>query len=186
MQELAECEYYMSLGHSTLHHWTPNPQARGVNYDGKTYNDIHARVPRPELMADMWSVRPWQHELSDAVTSPHMLVPSFPASFKQPVASSLRTLAPGETAIWTIPEWTGPEQESFDSQGRQIPFTGNQMSVAKIINERGQFLAQRWEQVVGDTRLSGITAGIQSGNGTDLWPFPVHCQSPWAPDIISR
>ena len=162
VQELAECEYYMSLGHSTLHHWTPNPQARGVNYDGKTYNDILARVPRPELMADMWSVRPWQHELSDAVTSPHMLVSSFPASFKQPVASSLRTLAPGETAIWTIPDWTGPEQESFDSQGRQIPFTGNQMLVAKNINEildsfaGERHLAPRSVWVVLETRQSPL------------------------------
>ena len=76
VQELAECEYYMSLRHSTFHHWTPNPQARGINYDEKVYNDVFARVPPSELMADMWSLQPWQHELSDAVTSPHMLVPS--------------------------------------------------------------------------------------------------------------
>ena len=110
----------------------------------------------------MWSVRPWQHELLDAITSPHMLVSSFPASFKQPVASSPRTLAPGETAIWTIREWTGPEQESFDSHGRQILFTGNQMSVAKNVNEvldsfaGEKHLAPRSVWVVLETRQSPL------------------------------
>ena len=60
-------------------------------------------------------VRPWQYKLSDAVISPHMLCPSFPAPFKKPFASSPNDLAPGDTAFWTLPEWTSPEKESFDN-----------------------------------------------------------------------
>ena len=30
LSELSECEYMVSLGHSTLYHWVPNPQDSGT------------------------------------------------------------------------------------------------------------------------------------------------------------
>ena len=47
---------YISLGHSTLHNCVHNPQEHGIKYDGLVYSDTLAKVPRAEVMADMWSV----------------------------------------------------------------------------------------------------------------------------------
>ena len=41
-------------------------------------------------MADMWSVRPWQHELSDALTSPPYVVSKVP--FNKPMLPLVRLL----------------------------------------------------------------------------------------------
>ena len=108
-------------------------------------------------------VRPlWQHELCNAVTSPHMLCPSFPASFKKSVVSSLNDLAPGENVVWPLREWTGPKTESFDDQGRKIPFTGNQIFVVKNTNKvLDSFATERYRPppfvwVVIDTQQNSI------------------------------
>ena len=68
----------------------------------------------------------WQAGLSDAVTSPHMCDGSFPAQFKPPVTSSITKLEASATALWCIPIWTAPENQSFDPEGQKMYFMGKE------------------------------------------------------------
>ena len=124
--ELTETQYQISLGHSTLHHWVPNEHSYGIPYQDKYHHDTKATIPRKELLHDLYSVRPWQHELSDAVTSPHMRDGPFPAQFKPPA-----TL-------------TALENQSFDPEGQKMHFTGNQARIVQRITEAmGVFASQQ-------------------------------------------
>ena len=80
--ELTKTQYQISLGRSTLHNWVPNEHGREILFQDKYHHDTKATIPRNELLYDMYNVRPWHHELLDAVTSAHMRDGSFLARFK--------------------------------------------------------------------------------------------------------
>ena len=67
--------------------------------------------------------------MGDGATIPHNAGRMLP-----PMADSPRCLAPGETAIWTLPAFTGGKEEAVNESGTQLPSTGNQVEHIKQID----------------------------------------------------
>ena len=51
-----------------------------------------------------------------------------------PMANSVRCLAPGETAMWTLAAFTGGKEEAVNESGTQLPWIGNQVEHIKQVN----------------------------------------------------
>ena len=85
--------------------------------------------PKKALLDEMWQPQPWNVTMGDGVTIPHNAGRTLP-----PMADSLRCLAPGETAIWTLPAFTGDKEEAVNESGTQLQWTGSQVEHIKQID----------------------------------------------------
>ena len=92
-------------------------------------------MPRSKLLHDMYLIRPWHHEISDAAMSPHMRGGAFPARFKPPAVTSIAALEQGTTALRCMPTWTTADNQPFDHEGQKIHFIGNKATVIQRITD---------------------------------------------------
>ena len=85
--------------------------------------------PRKALLDEMWQEQPWNVTMGDGVTIPHNSSRMLP-----PMADSLLCQAPGDTAIWTLPAFTGSKEDAVNESGTQLQWTDNQVEHIKQID----------------------------------------------------
>ena len=126
---LEKLRQQIMMGHTSAHCWETWQHDIGFQFNGVYYRDKLAMQPRKALLDEMWQAQPWNVRMGDGVTIPHNAGRMLP-----PMADSLRCLAPGETAIWTLPAFTGGKEDAVNESGTQLPWTGNQVEHIKQID----------------------------------------------------
>ena len=123
------------MGHTLTHCWETWQHDVGFQLNGMYYRDKLAMQPRKALLDEMWQAQPWNITMGDGVT-----IPRNGGRMLPPMADSLRCLAPGQTAIWTLPAFTGGKEEAVNESGTRLPWTGNQVEHVKQIDAVVMFL----------------------------------------------
>ena len=121
--------HQIMMGHTSAHCWETWQHDIGFQLNGVYYRDKLAMQPRKVLLDELWQAQPWNVTMGDGVT-----IPRNAGRMLLPIADSVRSLAPGETAIWTLLAFTGGKEDAVNESGTQLPWTGNQVEHIKQID----------------------------------------------------